>query len=199
MSNGIGQISRPLRRPLCREEGRNARAAGPSHHPHADLPLHHGRYRRRDMGHARYSSRMVVESKSALQPLRGPVQYVDPWNLQILPWDSDLDLQVSEETIYFLAKYYNMTEYHFPLPDLSAGRNYLLEVNPHYTIRGTEDKFNVIDARWIDTETGLFIDISTIRKNWTAIENGVEGALMCKDRHHYLASQHREKQPSTPH
>ena len=108
--------------------------------------------------------------------------------MQILPWDSDLDLQVSEETIHFLARYYNMTEYHFSLPGLSSGRNYLLEINPHYMIRGTEDKLNVIDARWIDTGTGLFIDISTIRKNWTAIEDGVEGALMCKDKHHYFVS-----------
>jgi phosphorylcholine metabolism protein LicD len=113
---------------------------------------------------------------------------VDAQNPQILPWDSDLDLQVSEETIHFLAKYYNMTEYHFSLPGLSSGRNYLLEINPHYTIRGTEDKLNVIDARWIDTDTGLFIDVSTVRTNWTAVEDGVEGALMCKDRHHYLVS-----------
>ncbi len=108
--------------------------------------------------------------------------------LQILPWDTDLDLQVSEETIHFLARYYNMTEYHFSLPGLSAGRDYLLEINPHYMIGGTNDTLNVIDARWIDTETGLFIDVSTVRKNWTAIEDGVEGALMCKDKHHYFVS-----------
>lgn len=79
-----------------------------------------------------------------------------------------------------------MTEYHFAAAERSPGRSYLLEINPHYAIRGTEDQSNVIDARWIDTDTGLFIDISTVRKNWTAIEQGVEGALMCKDRHHYL-------------
>jgi LicD family len=106
--------------------------------------------------------------------------------LQILPWDSDIDVQVSEPTIAFLAKYYNMTEYHFSLPDIETGRNYLLEINPHYTIRGTEDKFNVIDGRWVDTDTGLFIDISTVRKNYTAIAEGISGALMCKDNHHYL-------------
>jgi hypothetical protein len=110
-------------------------------------------------------------------------------NWQILPWDSDIDVQVSETTIAYLAKYYNMTEYHFSLPEIETGRNYLLEINPHYNIRGTEDKFNVIDARWIDTDTGLFIDISTVRKNYTAIAQGIEGALMCKDRHHYLVRQ----------
>ncbi|KZM24902.1 mannosyltransferase [Ascochyta rabiei] len=45
---------------------------------------------------------------------------------------------------------------------LQQGKKYLLEVNPHYTDASTSDKHNVIDARWIDTSTGLFIDITTI-------------------------------------
>lgn len=105
--------------------------------------------------------------------------------IQILPWDSDLDVQVSEPTIYYLAKYYNMSEFHYQLPGITDGRTYLLEINPNYTNNSVTDTLNVIDARWIDTETGLFIDISTVRKNWTAITDGVEGALMVKDKHHY--------------
>lgn len=108
------------------------------------------------------------------------------WNQKILPWDSDLDLQVSEQTIAFLADYYNMTEYHFRLPANKKGRTYLFEVNPGYNVRKTEDKLNVIDARWIDTDTGLFIDISTVRADRIARAHGVKGALMCKDKHRYL-------------
>lgn len=109
------------------------------------------------------------------------------WNERIFPWDSDLDVQVTEETIAFLARYYNMTEYRYQMShDDIQGRSYLLEINPHYVIRGTEDKLNVIDARWIDTETGLFIDISTVRVDRKARSEGKEGALMCKDRHKYL-------------
>ena len=109
-------------------------------------------------------------------------------NQKILPWDSDLDVQVSERTIHFLAKYYNMTEYHFRLPDIQNGGTFLLEINPHYNIRGVKDKLNVIDARWIDTDSGLFLDLTTVRANYTARAEGIEGALMCKDRHHYLVS-----------
>jgi hypothetical protein len=109
------------------------------------------------------------------------------WNERIFPWDSDLDVQVTEETIAFLARYYNMTEYRYKMShDDDEGRSYLLEINPHYVIRGVEDKLNVIDARWIDTETGLFIDISTVRVDEQARAEGKEGALMCKDRHNYL-------------
>ncbi|GAD97148.1 mannosylphosphorylation protein (Mnn4), putative [Paecilomyces variotii No. 5] len=107
------------------------------------------------------------------------------WNQKILPWDSDLDVQVSEPTMHFLAEYYNMTEHHFNLPGIKGGRTYMLEVNPHYTIRSTHDTLNVIDARWIDTSSGLFIDITTVRANDEARQRGRLGALICKDRHQY--------------
>lgn len=42
------------------------------------------------------------------------------------------------------------------------GKKYLLEVNPHFTDSSTRDKHNVIDARFIDCATGLFIDITTV-------------------------------------
>ncbi|OCL03507.1 hypothetical protein AOQ84DRAFT_381567 [Glonium stellatum] len=108
------------------------------------------------------------------------------WNRKIMPWDSDVDVQMSYQSIKFLADYYNMTIHHFRLPGVEKGRDYMLEVNPHYVIDTIEDKLNVIDARWIDTETGLFIDITTLRRNRTAEALGLEGVMMCKDRHHYL-------------
>ncbi|KAF1930577.1 uncharacterized protein M421DRAFT_45816, partial [Didymella exigua CBS 183.55] len=45
---------------------------------------------------------------------------------------------------------------------VAEGKRYLLEVNPHFTDTSTRDKHNRIDARWIDTSTGLFIDITTV-------------------------------------
>ncbi|KAK2773137.1 hypothetical protein FQN53_004251 [Emmonsiellopsis sp. PD_33] len=103
-----------------------------------------------------------------------------------MPWDTDLDVQVSETTMHFLAKYYNMTEHHFKLPGVHKGRTYLLEINPHFVIRTQDDWQNVIDARWIDTSSGLFIDITSVRKDYEARKKGRQGALMCKDRHAYL-------------
>ncbi|RMZ78316.1 hypothetical protein DV737_g3935, partial [Chaetothyriales sp. CBS 132003] len=108
------------------------------------------------------------------------------WNGKLLPWDSDIDVQVTEQTMGFLAKFYNMTEYHFTFPDNKDGVTYLLEINPHYVNGTTADTLNVIDARWIDTQTGLFIDISTVRLNHAARAQGIEGALIVKDKHHYL-------------
>jgi len=99
-----------------------------------------------------------------------------------MPWDSDVDVQMSESSMDYLARYYNMTIHHYRLPGVSKGRDYMLEVNPHYQNGSVKDFLNVIDARWIDTETGLFIDITTLRKNET-----VDGMMFCKDRHHYRA------------
>ena len=108
------------------------------------------------------------------------------WNRKIMPWDSDVDVQMSYHSIKFLADYYNMTIHHYKLPGIEKGRDYMLEINPNYVIDSISDKLNVIDARWIDTETGLFIDITTLRRNRTAETLGMEGVMMCKDRHHYL-------------
>ncbi|CAD6442021.1 39e414d3-544d-4c24-904b-f08003513824 [Sclerotinia trifoliorum] len=105
------------------------------------------------------------------------------WNRKILPWDSDSDVQVSEDSMHFLASYYNMTVFHYKTPRIPEGRDYMLEVNPHYANREQSDKLNVIDARWVDTTSGLFIDITTARYNYT--HPAGEGMLSCKDGHEY--------------
>ena len=100
-----------------------------------------------------------------------------------MPWDSDLDVQVSETSMHFLASYYNMSVFHYKTPRIPEGRDYMLEINPHYTNREQTDKLNVIDARWVDTTTGLFIDITTVRYNYT--HPAGEGMLSCKDGHEF--------------
>ncbi|EED16702.1 mannosylphosphorylation protein (Mnn4), putative [Talaromyces stipitatus ATCC 10500] len=107
------------------------------------------------------------------------------WNQRIFPWDDDLDVQVSEPGIHFLAENYNMTEHHFEIPGVPGGRKYMLEINPHYVIRTTMDWRNVIDGRWIDTSSGLFIDITAVRADDNRRAQGEVGALMCKDSHRF--------------
>ncbi|KAI5305653.1 hypothetical protein KEM56_003747 [Ascosphaera pollenicola] len=106
------------------------------------------------------------------------------WNQKIMPWDSDLDVQVSESALYFLADHYNMTQHEFRLDD-GTTRRFLLEINPNFVLRTKSDVHNVIDARWIDMSSGLFIDITGVRKDYEARAKGDSGALMCKDYHRY--------------
>lgn len=75
-------------------------------------------------------------------------------------------------TVEFLAKYYNMTIH------THEKRDYMLEVNPGYSNSSYSDFMNVIDARWIDYQTGLFIDITAIRPHETK-----KNILCSKDQH----------------
>ncbi len=94
------------------------------------------------------------------------------WNGHIMPWDVDIDVMVDEKGITKLGNWWNMTVHDFRASQLGEKgidpededpkKKYLLEVNPHFKNTSTTDKSNVIDARWIDTSTGLYIDITTI-------------------------------------
>ncbi len=94
-----------------------------------------------------------------------------------------MDVQISEPSMFYLAAYYNMSVFYYKTPRIPEGRDYMLEINPHYKIREPTDKLNKIDARWIDTETGLFIDITSVHYNLTHPKG--EGMLSCKDGHEY--------------
>jgi len=76
---------------------------------------------------------------------------------------------------------------------LDTGKKYLLEVNPHYTNTSTEDRENRIDARWIDTATGLFIDITTVHvqppSSPSTSTSSSHTTLYTKDHHTYLTPQ----------
>ena len=78
-----------------------------------------------------------------------------------------------------------MTDHHFDLPGVEGGRTYVLEINPHYVVKSIKDKLNVIDGRWIDKSSGLFIDITAVRPDDYKRKHGYPEALMCKDKHHY--------------
>ena len=97
--------------------------------------------------------------------------------VQIMPWDSDIDVQMTNTTVHMLASYYNMTIHSFDISD-DEKRDYMLEVNPKYTDPSYADTLNVIDARWIDTETGLFIDITAVRPHLSK-----KGIICSKDQH----------------
>lgn len=118
------------------------------------------------------------------------------WNAQIMPWDYDLDVQVADTTMALLAGRFNMTEYmysgieHDPTAaDAGAerrNRTYLLDINPHYVTNGP-DANNFIDGRWIDTENGMFIDITVLRER--GAPGRTPGVWSCKNGHRYRAAQ----------
>ncbi|CAH0048253.1 unnamed protein product [Clonostachys solani] len=119
--------------------------------------------------------------------IRGLVQtYLSTFRslgIQIMPWDLDADVQVTEADMFFLAAYYNMSTFYFENEEIPEGRLFLLEINPHFKHRETDDRQNVIDARWIDTSSGLYIDITAAR--YAINHEKGEGVLFDKNGHEY--------------
>lgn len=124
--------------------------------------------------------------ESSLDSIRPCTALGGSWELttpQSLPWDDDADVMILEPSIHYLAAYHNMSTHHFQYDAAQEGRSFLLEINPSYTTRDESDHLNVVDARWIDMETGLFIDITTAR--YALDHPRGDGVLFCKDGHEF--------------
>lgn len=103
---------------------------------------------------------------------------------QVLPWDWDMDTQISSSTLMQLASHHNQTIISYRSSPLSPKRRYLLDVNPWCHERDHFEGLNVIDARWIDIQNGLYIDITALRELSPEIEPNV---WECKNFHRYNA------------
>lgn len=104
------------------------------------------------------------------------------WNGKMLPWDWDVDTQVSGATLEYMAKNLNHTMHHYKSEDGKVKRDYLLDVNPWAWERVRGDGMNIIDARWIDVRNGLYIDITGLSETQPDI---MPGTWSCKNNHRY--------------
>ena len=101
----------------------------------------------------------------------------------MLPWDWDIDTQVSGSTLKYLGERYNHTNYDYvSQSDPPVKRTYLLDINPASIERERGNGNNIIDARWIDTTNGLYIDITGLSETHPEDQPGV---WACKNYHRY--------------
>ncbi|UNI24614.1 mannosyltransferase [Purpureocillium takamizusanense] len=106
------------------------------------------------------------------------------WNGQIMPWDYDLDVQVSNATLQWMGDHLNRTEHSFNSSSSPGSvSKYVLDVNPHHSDIDQGDGMNIIDARWIDMQNGMFVDITGVRER----EVDRPGFWSCKNFHHYAS------------
>lgn len=108
------------------------------------------------------------------------------WNGMRLPWDWDLDTQVSGATLQLMGDKFNQTTSKYKPTDGSAEREYLLDVNTMIIERERGDGMNVIDARWIDVTNGLYIDITGLSE---VHPDKHPGEWTCKNYHRYHTSE----------
>ncbi|CAK9440327.1 uncharacterized protein LODBEIA_P44270 [Lodderomyces beijingensis] len=88
------------------------------------------------------------------------------WNGIAFPWDTDVDVQMPISELYKIGRYYNQSLIIENAADAhgefdGVGR-YFLDVGSSITNRTKGNGNNAIDARFIDVDTGLFIDITAL-------------------------------------
>lgn len=107
------------------------------------------------------------------------------WNGQIMPWDYDLDVQLTNTSMLWLGDNLNRTEHEYNYTTPATGelvsKQYLLDINPHHVDLDRGDGMNIIDARWIDKQNGMYIDITVLRER----EEERPGVWSCKNKHRY--------------
>ncbi|KAK5399974.1 mannosyltransferase [Exophiala xenobiotica] len=116
------------------------------------------------------------------------------WNQKFLPWDSDIDVQMSVDTLAGLVPR-NISGYCYPVAGEDRPRVYLLDINPHYTMASTWDVANKIDARWSDTTNGKYIDITAVHisPGKTGHIPFEQGVLLSKDSHAYRVRSYKQR------
>ncbi|KAI3404396.2 hypothetical protein KGF56_002793 [Candida oxycetoniae] len=88
------------------------------------------------------------------------------WNGMAFPWDTDIDVQMPIAELYKLGQHFNQTLVIENAADANGefdgmGR-YFVDVGSSITSRIKGNGNNAIDARFIDVDTGLYIDITAL-------------------------------------
>ncbi|RCK56529.1 hypothetical protein Cantr_06000 [Candida viswanathii] len=106
------------------------------------------------------------------------------WNGAVFPYDNDLDVQMPIRHLAKLGQLYNQT---LVVEDLHEGMGkYLIEVGTFMHNRDISHNGNHIDARFIDVDTGVYIDITGLAMGETKrYSRGRETANIHDRRKHF--------------
>ena len=116
------------------------------------------------------------------------------WNGLAFPWDDDIDVQMPAQDLLKLGSRFNQT---IIVEDAEEGfGRFFLDCGTYITSREHKNGANNIDARFIDIDTGLYIDITALAvsnedneaaKNFKSlIPEKVKDLLTNKDINNYL-------------
>ncbi|KAK6461740.1 LicD family-domain-containing protein [Scheffersomyces coipomensis] len=86
------------------------------------------------------------------------------WDALNFPWDNDVDIQMPVQELHKLCKAYNQTvvvDFGNDMNNLRFGR-YFLDCGTYISHRVRGNGANNIDARFIDVDTGAYVDITAL-------------------------------------
>lgn len=85
------------------------------------------------------------------------------WDGLMFPYDNDIDVQMPVQELLRLARDYNQT---LVLEDPTEGYGkFLIDIGTYVHNRGISQKENHIDGRFIDVDSGLYIDITGLAQS----------------------------------
>lgn len=97
------------------------------------------------------------------------------YNGEAFPWDEDFDLQLPIKHLNYLAQYFNQT---IVLQDPREGNGrYLIDVTSSITVRTNGNGKTNIDARFIDLDSGLYIDLTGLSVTSAFANDKVKGYM----------------------
>lgn len=100
------------------------------------------------------------------------------WNGMAFPWDEDIDVQVPIMDLHKLAMNFNQT---LVVEDAEDGYGrYFVDCGTFITLREKGNGLNNIDARFIDVDTGLYIDITGLAVSNTGAPNSYKEKYLPK-------------------
>ncbi|SGZ55175.1 CIC11C00000005882 [Sungouiella intermedia] len=84
------------------------------------------------------------------------------WNGFNMPWDQDLDVQMSMKSLFLLGRNHNQSVVvdYTDVSETTGVHLYFVDVSPHIFDRENGNGKNVIDARFIDMSSGMYVDIT---------------------------------------
>lgn len=111
-----------------------------------------------------------VKANGLISWLSHGTLYGHLYNGLTFPWDNDFDLQMPLKHLHYMAQYFNQS---LIMEDIRGGNGkFLLDIGSSITSRNHGNGYNNIDARFIDIDSGLYIDITALAISSDPISRG---------------------------
>lgn len=113
------------------------------------------------------------------------------WNGLMFPFDNDIDVQMPVEDLVRLGEYYNQT---LVIEDVNEGYGkFLVDVGTFIHNRDISKQANHIDARFIDVDTGIYIDITGLSVSEASIPEEYTNTELFSPNGDYVSINDRRK------
>lgn len=116
-----------------------------------------------------------VQSSGLVSWISHGTLYAHLYDGLVFPWDGDFDIQMPIKHLHLLAQYFNQS---LILEDPREGNGrYFLDVTSSISVRTNANGKNNIDARFIDVDSGVYIDITGLSVSSAPYKKGTKDII----------------------